>query len=104
LLPKRFTKYIVTRYNGVSVRFFAAVFAKCSKFALLFSMDIGFGHKHGLLASGSQPVLASDDPGVERTRLLGQASAAKDDETARTLAALARSYEAKASLAGEALN
>jgi hypothetical protein len=50
------------------------------------------------------PVLTSGDPGVERERLLGQAehcrnlaSAAKDDETARILAALARSYEAKAS-------
>ena len=52
-----------------------------------------------------QPVLTSDDPGVERKRLLEQAKhctnlacAAKDDETARMLAALARSYEAKASL------
>ena len=52
-----------------------------------------------------QPVLTSGDPGVERERLLWQAehcrnlaSAAKDDETARMLAALARSYEAKASL------
>jgi hypothetical protein len=52
-----------------------------------------------------QPVLTSDDPGVERERLLGQAkhcrnlaSAAEDDEAARMLASLARSYEAKASL------
>jgi hypothetical protein len=52
-----------------------------------------------------RPVLTSDNPGVERKRLLGQAEhcrnlacAAKDDETARMLAALARSYEAKASL------